>query len=345
MKFRRLEFFKNRQILLKKIFFISTKSILFLSLIKFLLSNNNEKNYIFNEKINKKYIKNQNDFCDKQSKNFNYSLYINKIMLVNASYNDIKFNMYVYKEKDGVSSLITSTQSWEKYETDLLVEALEFYTKKYNIKNQDAYIIDVGANIGWYTLVFGKLGFNVLSFEPSNINYFILKKNYCLNKDINTTLINKGLFTKKITCELYAQFENEGNGIVYCDKKYTIPNVFSLKVGEIKLNKLKNYISFLSKNKLILIKIDTEGSEGKAFEGGIAIFKKYHVPFIFMEFTPHLLKDHGTDPIKFLQFFIDNGYKISITGFLSKKYIYPDDDILLKTRGLNIYIVYDKIFE
>ena len=94
-----------------------------------------------------------------------------------------------------------------------------------------------------------------------------------------------------------------------------------------------------------MIKIDIEGSEGKAFEGGIEIIKKIHVPFIFMEFTPHLLKDHGTEPTNFLQLFIDNGYKISIHGFLSKKYISPNDKILLGTRGINIYIVYDKIFE
>ena len=159
--------------------------------------------------------------------------------------------MYVYKEKDAVSSHITTIQNWEKIETNLIIEALDFYTKKNNIKNNDAYIIDIGANIGWYTLVFGKIGYNVLSFEPSNINYFILKNNYCLNKEINTTLINKGLFTKEITCDLYAQFNNEGNGIAYCDKKYNISNSFSIKIGEIKLTKLKNYIRFLSTKSLL----------------------------------------------------------------------------------------------
>ena len=217
--------------------------------------------------------------------------------------------------------------------------------KKKNIKNQDAYIIDIGANIGWYTLIFGILGFNVLSFEPSNINYFILNKNYCLNKNINTTLINKGLFTKEITCALYANVGNEGNGFAHCNKNYIIPSEFSIEAGKIVLDKLKNYIPFLSKKNLILIKIDTEGSEGKAFDGGIEIITKYHVPFIFMEFIPHLLRDHGTDPKKFLQKFIDNGYKISIIGFLSKKYLFPNDDILLKTREINLYIIYEKIFD
>ena len=166
-----------------------------------------------------------------------------------------------------------------------------------------------------------------------------------MNKYINATLINKGLFIEEITCDLYAHLGNEGNAFAYCNKNYSIPNEFSKRVGKMKFNKLKNYIPFLSKKNLILIKIDTEGSEGKAFEGGIEIISKYHVPFIFMEFNQILLKEHGTEPTKFLQMFIDNCYKISIIDFLSKKYISPDNELLLKTSGINIYITYEKIFE
>ena len=312
--------------------------------IKLSLVNNNDSNYyIFNEKINKKYIKNQNDFCVLQNYN-NYSSYINNITLVKANYNDISFYMYVLKGKDIVSSFIKRTQIWEKKQTTKLIEALDFYTKKFNIKNKEAYIIDIGANLGWYTLLFGKLGFNVLSFEPSNINYFILKKNYCLNKDINVTLINKGLFTEEKICDLYNQMGNEGNGFIYCDKNYTKPKEFSIKAGKMKLTKLQNFIPFLSNKNLIMIKIDTEGSEGKALEGGIEIITKYHVPFIFLEFNKHLLRAHGTRTIKFLQMFIENGYKICLDGFLSKKYISPNDKFFLRIEGVELYIVYENIF-
>ena len=77
------------------------------------------------------------------------------------------------------------------------------------------------------------------------------------------------------------------------------------------MTKLSNYIPYFSDKNLALIKIDVEGSEGKVFEGGIELITKYHVPFIYIEFTPEALKLHGTDPIKFLQIFVDNGYKSS----------------------------------
>ena len=32
------------------------------------------------------------------------------------------------------------------------------------------YILDIGANIGWYSFCLGKYGYKILSFEPMLIN-------------------------------------------------------------------------------------------------------------------------------------------------------------------------------
>ena len=37
--------------------------------------------------------------------------------------------------------------------------------------------------------------------------------------------------------------------------------------------------------------------------------------FIVLEFTPSYLEDHNTDPIKYLELFVNNEYKISLNGF------------------------------
>ena len=119
---------------------------------------------------------------------------------------------------------------------------------------------------------------------------------------------------------------------------------YKKKIGEIRLTKLSNYIPFLLKKNLILIKIDVEGSEGKAIEGGIELITNYHVPFIFLEFCQNFLKLHGTEPKKLLELFIDNGYKISISNFF-ENYISVDDIINTKYLFLNLYIIYSKIIE
>ena len=62
-----------------------------------------------------------------------------------------------------------------------MLKALEYYKDKNNYKNEDLIIIDIGANIGWYTIFFGIHNYSVLSFEPYPENYYVLKKNYCRN--------------------------------------------------------------------------------------------------------------------------------------------------------------------
>ena len=221
---------------------------------------------------------------------------------------------------------------------------MEYYQNKFNIKPQDIYILDVGANIGWYSFSLSKYGYKILSFEPMLINTYILKKNYCLNKGLNITIINKGLYTLETNCDIYNVFGNIGDAMIVCEKNKTLFPGFK-KAGKITLTKLSNYIHFLSTNNLLLIKIDAEGSEGKAIEGGIEIITKYHVPFVFLEFFPSYLKDHGTEPKQFLQIFENNGYKISPVNFFDEKY-YTIESIIKMTKGfINLYIVYTKIFE
>ena len=71
-----------------------------------------------------------------------------------------------------------------------------------------------------------------------------------------------------------------------------------------------------------MIKIDIEGAEGKAFESGIELIAKYHIPFIFTEFTPRLLEKYSSNSKAFLEIFINNGYKINIFNFFEKKFIF-----------------------
>ena len=208
------------------------------------------------------------------------------------------------------------------------------------------YIIDIGANVGWYSLLYGKFGFKVISFEASKINNYILKKNYCLNKEINLTIINKGLYDEEKKCDLYNSYWNEGNGMIICDKNTTIPQFHTKnKLGQMVLTKLSNYIPFLSDKNVVFIKMDIEGAEGKALEGGIELITKYHVPFIFLEFTYDSLRLHGTDPRKFLQLFFDNGYKIGLFDFFEKN-SYTIEEIIKKAGGLkNLFIFYSKILD
>ena len=172
----------------------------------------------FNEILNEEYLKKQNDFCEKQNKYYNYE-FENKIKLEKVNFNNIIYDMFVYKNNDYVSSLISNIKVWEKDETDNIIKALSYFSKKKNITEKDIYIIDIGGNIGWYTFLLGKYGYKIFTFEPSKINYYILSKNYCLNKELNITLINKGLYPEEKKCYILSHKNNIGNGMISCNKK------------------------------------------------------------------------------------------------------------------------------
>ena len=62
------------------------------------------------------------------------------------------------------------------------------------------------------------------------------------------------------------------------------------------------------------------------------------------EFEEKLLKVHRTEALEFLQFFIDNGYKISVKDFFSKNYKSPME-IVKNKRYNDLFIVYEKFLK
>ena len=57
-----------------------------------------------------------------------------------------------------------------------------------------------------------------------------------------------------------------------------------------------------------------------------------------------MIEAHRNNAFEFLQFFENNGYKISLKDFFSKEYISSTE--LAKSKGNNnLYIVYEKILE
>lgn len=293
----------------------------------------NTQNEKFNDIINEEYREKQNNFC-RNINEYHNDEFEKKIKKGKIIFQNFTYDMFIYKKDDIVSKYISTSKGWEQLWTNNLIDGLNYYLKKTNLINKDIYIIDAGGNIGWYTFTLGKYGYNIITFEPSKINYYILNKNYCLNKDVNITLINKGLFPEEKKCYTYSTKNNIGNGIVNCKDKEVKNTIYN---GEIILTKLSNYIPFFVNKNLALIKMDIEGSEGKAIESGLELITKYHVPFLFIEFAPKRLKSFGTNPKKLLEMFVNNGYKINLLNFFEKKMY--DIKYLIK-RKRNLYIVY-----
>ena len=310
---------------------------------------NNENFIESNKNLIESFIKEQNDFCDNPNKYYNKQIE-DKIILRNVKINGISYEMYVFNDKNFITNEFQLYGAFEVKETINILNALKYYATKKNISNnKDIYMLDIGGNIGWYPSFLGRYGYSILTFEPFENNYYVLRKNYCLlNRNSNIIIITKGIDNEEKTCDYYINLGNTGNGMVLCNKdkfdNYEFNKTFQ-KNSKVSLTKLSNFIPYLSDKNIALIKLDIEGAESKAIESGIELITKYHVPFIFIEFTPSFLKVHQTNPREFAQFFVDNGYKISLKGFIDGNYISVNQLMLKAGFQINCYFIYKEIIE
>lgn len=115
------------------------------------------ENNEFNESIKQKYLYQQQFFCENKIIS-NNTLIESEIKSVKVKFNNKTFDMFVYKKNDIVSSELSNKGYWEYYEAKSILHSLLYYSKKMNITPKDIYILDIGANIGWYSLILGKNG-------------------------------------------------------------------------------------------------------------------------------------------------------------------------------------------
>jgi FkbM family methyltransferase len=250
--------------------------------------------------------------------------------------------MYVYKDNDYISNSILKYGSWEKEISINFLKCLKYYSEKMKLSKNQVTVLDIGANLGWYSYLLGNAGYEIIAFEASHINDYILKKTFCLNQNVNVTLINKALGLEEQKCLLQHPSSNVGNAVILCGENINIGGDMQY-IEEIEFTRLSNYIPYLSNKNLALIKIDVEGSEGKVVKSGIDLITKYHIPFIYIEFTTDYLKMQGTNPRELLEIFTKNGYSISTVDFISKKYITIDEIVNVTSKDL--YLVYSKFLE
>ena len=252
--------------------------------------------------------------------------------------------MFVHNGRDYVSQSILYSHNWEGHLVLKLLEGLEYYVNKTKLEKKDIYVLDIGGNVGFYSFFLGKFGYKVLTFEASDINNYILYKNYCLNKDVNVTIINKGLDKEDRNCILRTASHNVGNGMIFCENREKNDSEFNGEIFNIEITKFSRYIKFLSNKNLAVIKIDVEGAEGNVIESGKELITKYHIPFIMTEFEVRMLEAHKTKVLEFLQFFENNGYKIGLNDFFDHKKESPLE--LIKNKNiLNLFCVYEKFLE
>lgn len=202
-------------------------------------------------------------------------------------------------------------------------EPLETLFIKENIKSSMT-IIDIGANIGYYTTIFSKLSENgtIFAFEPDTENFSLLKRNCHLNKFKNTQIFNFACGNTNQTKSLFISNDNKGDHRTY---------MVEGEERESKLIKMIRLDDFLQNiPKLDFVKLDIQGFEFQAIKGMSELIRR-HKPLILMEFWPLGLISNNEDPVEFLSYLDNLNYDMHI--------IYPNrHNYHLKKIGINDHV-------
>ena len=194
---------------------------------------------------------------------------------------------------------LSVNENYEPLETDLVKKV---------IQSGDV-VIDVGANIGYYTLIFAKLvGKNgkVYAFEPDPMNFNILKKNVEINGYNNVILTDKAVSNKLETTKLYLS-KNLGGHRLYSSAEGN-------KFVEVQTTKLDDFFKDKPK-KVNFIKLDIEGFEYVALKGMRQLIKKNNDIVIMTEFLPSGLQDFGLEPKDYISLLKKHKFIISFVDY------------------------------
>jgi len=216
------------------------------------------------------------------------------ISILKKDFVEIEGNKMFLDKKDSLR--ISITGSYEPAETALI---------KTLIKQGDT-VVDIGANIGYYTLLFAKLvgeKGKVFAFEPEPENYELLEKNIQVNGYNNVVLIKKAALDTSGTTKLFLSDFSKVRHSVCKTWEHEKP----IEIESITLD------SFFKdhKGKIDFIKMDIQGAEGKALKGMKSVLKNNKNIKILTEFWPYGLKRIGTGDEQFLKSLTQQSFSLS----------------------------------
>ncbi|CAN1500362.1 fkbM_fam, methyltransferase, FkbM family [Burkholderiaceae bacterium] len=175
-------------------------------------------------------------------------------------------------------------------------------------------VVDIGANIGIYTIFFARLvGIHgkVLAFEPDPKNFKFLKKNVAQLSQVIACHAAVGSSSGSIALYLSPELNVDHQIFDAGDARKSI---------EVPLFSLDDY--FQSGRRIDWIKLDVQGAELMVLQGAQRTIRENPQLKIVMEFSPYSLDRANTSPIYLLEFIRSLGLEIYVLENPEKIFIY-----------------------
>lgn len=215
------------------------------------------------------------------------------------------------------------------YEEDLTQFLL---TTLPNIVGTSGLVLDVGANLGWYSVILEKAlpaGVRVLALEPDPDNFDLLQSNLQLNA------------CTRVLALRVAASDFDGEKVLYLYPKknagrHSLPPINAIAgplVHSKPLDLLLSAEGFDAQN-VKFVKIDIEGYELVALRGMSSILQR--CPLILAEYSPQFMRRGGLEPGDLVSLLEDRGFRPHL---LSNGRLVKTDrpSLLSATHNLNVF--------
>jgi FkbM family methyltransferase len=240
---------------------------------------------------------------------------------------------------EGMGWKIYYLRNYEKEETNLIRR----------MAGEDWIFFDIGANMGYYTLLFSTLSKKgrVYSFEPIPLCYHLLIANILLNDVSNVEVNNFALNNYNGVAQFSISKKSETSSFIHTGRDPIE------KIIQTEVRKLDDYIKENAIERIDFVKIDVEGSEKLVLEGALESLSKKELrpKVIMMELYDLNFVHYQTsvdEIVKFLDsyeydaFIISKGsvipfaeehYNVFFNVFFVKKEIAGLEEVLARKSG------------
>jgi FkbM family methyltransferase len=204
--------------------------------------------------------------------------------------------LFVSPEDMGMArAFLLSRGRWEELETRIFSSFLK----------EGMTIVDVGAHIGYYTLLAARLvgsKGHVFAFEPCPDNFRLLERNVKSNGHANVTLVPKAVSNRSGWATLQLDRLSSG-GHSLCNFR---GGARSIAVETVSLDEYFNGKSC----SIDLVKTDAEGADPAVFQGMRRIVQRNPRLVYFTEFFPRAIHGMGFLPENYLRELAEVGLQV-----------------------------------